>query len=158
MFPLSRLERGGVDRRLESDVLSSAAGLGQSAGGGGRGDLGEPLPDRVSVCLCVEVDSVGRDEPDGGERHAPAQQAQPGGAGLGQQRALELLQPVQEYEVNQAEDENDLETYCLYLCNLGAPHQTKRNAGLMNFQVTLQKTDGRDPIICSTSSQNLDTP
>ena len=40
MFPLSRLERGGVDRRLESDVLSSAAGLGQSAGGGGRGDLG----------------------------------------------------------------------------------------------------------------------
>ena len=31
----------------------------------------------------------------------------------------------------------------------------KRKRGLINFQHTLQNIDGREPIICSTSSQNL---
>ena len=31
----------------------------------------------------------------------------------------------------------------------------KRKIGLINFQQTLQNIDGLEPIICSTSSQNL---
>ena len=72
----------------------------------------------------VEIDSVGWDQPDGGDGHAPAEEPQPTlsklfvtklfflnlpRTWLSKQTTLELLQTIQCYEVNDAEDEDDEE-------------------------------------------------
>ena len=109
----SPLERGGVAGCFVSDVLGRPAArhrLGQPLRWGG--DLPQSLPDSWAGGLEVEIDRVGRDEPDGGEGHAPAQQAQPARRGLGVQGTLEELQAVKEYEVYQAEYEDDLASKC----------------------------------------------